>query len=115
MWFSIIKCRRKRQLKVLDKIYWLRLVAGAAAGMLSTVYTYYAGEISSTNFTSSTFLNGLTIVLAIFLFTYYLFKFVFGRQVQKQQKLFTTGIGVYFIAWIAVWVLLYTLFAYNVI
>lgn len=115
MWFSVIKCGRRSKLKVLEKIYWLRLVAGAAAGMLSTVYTYYAGEISETNFTSSTFLNGLTIVLAIFLFTYYLFKFVFGGQVQKTQKLFTTGIGVYFITWIAIWVLLYTLFAFGVI
>jgi hypothetical protein len=102
-------------LKVLDKIYWLRMIAGTVAGMFSTVYTYYAGEISSSNFTFNTFLNGLTIVLAIFLFTYYLFKFVFGKQIQKQQKLFTTGIGIYFISWIVVWVLLYTLFATNVI
>jgi len=111
---------RWRLLKVLEKIYWLRMVAGVAAGLLSTIYTYYSPHLienarTNLKFTSDTFLNGLTITLAVFLFTYYLFKFMFGKEVQKPHKLFTTGVGIYFLSWIAIWSLLFTLLVEGVI
>jgi hypothetical protein len=98
-------------LKVLEQLYWLRGLSGVVAGILSTLYTYYAHEISTTIFSAYTFVNGLTIVLAIFLFTYYVFKYAFGSRIEKPTKLFSTGIGIYFIAWIVIWALLYTLIA----
>lgn len=98
-------------MKVLEQVYWLRATSGVVAGVISTLYTYFAGEISTTSFSIYTFINGLTIVLAIFLFTYYVFKYVFGSKIEKPTKLFSTGIGIYFIAWIVIWALLYTLIA----
>jgi hypothetical protein len=40
---------------------------------------------------------------------------MFGKEVQKPHKLFTTGIGIYFLAWIAIWALLFTLLVERVI
>lgn len=57
------------------------------------------------------FMNGLSITLIIYLVSYYVIKSKFVNQVEKPQKLMTTGIGIYFMSWIVFWVLFYTLLA----
>jgi len=55
------------------------------------------------------FMNSLSIAIIVYLISYYIIKRKFMLQVEKPQKLFTTGIGIYFISWIIFWVLLYTI------
>jgi zinc transporter ZupT len=86
-------------------IYWSRLALAIVAGAISTWVTLAFGERGI-----NTFLNGLTIALLVYLITYYLvFKAKFKNKVEKQSKLMTQGIGIYFFAWLVSWILIYTL------
>jgi uncharacterized membrane protein YfcA len=86
-------------------IYWSRLVLAIIAAAISTVVALSFGERGL-----NTFLNGLTIALLVYLVTYYLFyKPQFRDKVEKQNKLMTQGIGIYFFAWLVSWVLIYTI------
>ena len=86
-------------------IYWARLGLAVVAGVLSTWVTLLFGERGI-----NTFLNGLTIALLVYLITYYVvFKPGFKDKVEKQSKLMTQGIGIYFFAWLISWILTYTL------
>jgi len=60
----------------------------------------------------TSFINGLTMALVIYIISYYIIKWRFIYKVEKQQKLLTTGIGIYFLSWIVSWVLLYTIIAW---
>ena len=53
-------------------------------------------------------INGITIALAVYLVTYYLLKWQFLNKVEKPTKIFTMGIGAYFLVFIMCWVLLIT-------
>lgn len=57
----------------------------------------------------STFFNGISIALIVYLLSYYIIKSKFKALVQKPQKLVTTGIGVYMLSWLVFWILLYTM------
>jgi hypothetical protein len=86
-------------------IYWTRFALAFVAGAISTEVSLAFGERGI-----NTFLNGLTIALLIYLITYYLvFKPKFGSHVEKQSKLLTQGIGIYFFAWLVSWILIYTI------
>jgi len=56
-------------------------------------------------------MNGLSIALITYIVSYYIIKRKFMLKVEKPQKLLTMGIGVYFLAWLLFWILLYTLIA----
>ena len=85
-------------------IYWTRLVLAIVSGAISTEVTLALGERGL-----NTFLNGLTIALVVYLITYYFIKAKFKNKVEKQSKLMTQGIGMYFFAWLVSWVLIYTI------
>jgi hypothetical protein len=91
-------------LKPLVMIYWIRVGLAIVAAAFSTVITLMFGERGI-----STFLNGLTVALLVYLITYYLFKAKFVNKVEKQSKIMTMGIGIYFFTWILSWVLMYTI------
>jgi hypothetical protein len=101
-------------MKPLEKVYWLRLVLGAVAGLMSTGYIVAAGRITSSQ-ELNVFMNGMSIALATFLISYYILKSKFAKQVEKPTKLLTTGIGIYFLAWITTWAMLYTLLVQGII
>jgi glucan phosphoethanolaminetransferase (alkaline phosphatase superfamily) len=89
----------------LTQIYWARLAIAIVAAAISTWVTLALGERGV-----STFLNGLTIALIVYLITYYLIiKNVFKDKVEKQSKLMTQGIGIYFFTWLVFWILIYTI------
>ena len=92
-------------------IYWLRLVLGIIAAFICTGYGLLTGTISSQNFQFNLFLNGLSIGITFYILSYYLIRLQFAKKVEEQQKLFTTGIGLYIISWFVFWTLLYTLIA----
>ena len=85
-------------------IYWTRLVLAVVAGAISTAVALALGERGL-----STFVNGLTIALTVYLVTFYILKAQFKGKVEKQSKIMTQGIGVYFFAWLVSWILIYTI------
>jgi hypothetical protein len=57
------------------------------------------------------FFNSASIALIVYIASYYLLKSKFGTKVAKPQKILTAGIGIYLLAWIVVWALLYSIMA----
>jgi len=101
-------------MKTLEIIYWLRLALGITAALICTGYGLTTNTIVKENPTYTTLLNGVSIALVIYLISYYVIKSKFSLKVEKPQKLVTTGIGIYFISWIAFWTLLYTIIATTI-
>jgi hypothetical protein len=95
----------------LQKLYWLRLALGIVAAFICASYGIAAGVISTSEFPLNTFFNSLSIALIVYLISYYIMKRKFLLEVEKPQKIATTGIGIYFISWLVFWVLLYTIIA----
>lgn len=58
---------------------------------------------------SGKLLNCVSIALMVYLLSYYVLKRMFMYKVEKSQKIFTMGIGIYFITWLVFLVLFYTL------
>jgi hypothetical protein len=56
----------------------------------------------------STLLNSVTIAVIIYLLSYYFFKATYKNKIEKQSKILSTAIGMYFFTWIAFFVLFYT-------
>jgi PKD repeat protein len=55
-------------------------------------------------------INGISISLALYLVSYYILKWKFMNKVEKPTKVFTMGIGAYFLVFIMCWVLVITPF-----
>jgi hypothetical protein len=91
-------------MRPLVTIYWARAALAIVAAAISTEIALLFGERGI-----NTFLNGLTIALVVYLLTYYIFKAKFRNQVEKQGKIMTMGIGIYFLTWLVVWILMYTI------
>jgi heme/copper-type cytochrome/quinol oxidase subunit 2 len=58
------------------------------------------------SFTS--FLNGITTALLVYLLSYYILKAKFATKVEKQSKIMTMGIFMYFLAWAVFFILFYS-------
>jgi len=54
-------------------------------------------------------LNGISLALLVYIITNYILRQLFIAKVEKASKVFTTGIGAYFLVWIVTWILLYSL------
>lgn len=98
-------------MRPMEKVYWLRLAFGILAALLSAGYGIGTNEISPIEFDFYTLLNTISIAIIVYALSYYYVKFRYTLQVKNPRKLITTGIGIYFLSWIAFWVLLYTLVA----
>jgi hypothetical protein len=101
--------------ELLNKIYWIRVALGAVAGLISAglllVWQSASPSASVVELIGSlnTLLNGVTIALFIYLLSYYVLKSKYSSKVEKQSKIMTMGIFIYFFTWIIVWVLTITL------
>ncbi|PMB75235.1 MAG: hypothetical protein C0193_01370, partial [Candidatus Bathyarchaeota archaeon] len=67
--------------------------------------------VSTEGVNYSVFLNGISIAIIFYVISYYIMKFNWASKVEKPQKIFTTGVGIYFIAWLVFWILFYTIIA----
>lgn len=86
------------------KLYWLRVVLGVIAGLVSglaATYLYPASDYTP-------LLNSITIALAIYVITYYLLRGKLKSKIEQQSKILSTAIGMYFFTWITCFVLFYT-------
>jgi hypothetical protein len=98
-------------MKPLEKVYWLRFALGIVAALVCVGFGIATGTISNSQFQFSTFIDGVSLALIVYLISYYVIKSIFVTKVQKPQKLFTTGIGIYLLSWIVFWAMLYTVIA----
>jgi hypothetical protein len=85
-------------------IYWTRLALSIVAAAISTLVATMLDASAI-----STFMNGLTIALLIYLLSYYVLKAKFLNKVEKQSKIMTMGIFIYFISWAVFFILFYTI------
>lgn len=88
-------------MKPLNVIYWSRVGFGVVAAfvcVLLRIDTYPQPLIS-----------GISIGLLVYILTYYILKWLFMAKVENPTKVFTMGIGAYFLAWIVAWGLIHTL------
>jgi PKD repeat protein len=87
-------------LKTLNIIYICRVVIAIFAALIASfVIDLKLGD---------PLINGISISLAIYILTYYVLKFFFMNKVTKQTKIFTMGIGAYFLTFLLCWVLFIT-------
>jgi hypothetical protein len=88
------------KLKPLSVIYWSRVGFGILAAFICVLLRIdkYAYPLTS----------GISMGLIIYILTYYILKWKFMAKVEKPTKVFTTGIGAYFLTWIVCWVLFVT-------
>jgi len=98
-------------MRIIEKIYWIRLILGIIAALASTGYAQAVGTVSTSGVDISVFMNGVSIAIIVYVISYYLMKFKWASKVERPQKIFTTGVGIYFIAWLVFWILFYTLTA----
>jgi hypothetical protein len=100
-----------KTVEVLAKIYWTRVALGAIAGLICTgsvvLFKSFDPSVTYLSLIGSlnTLLNGITIALLIYLVSYYVLKAKFSTQVEKQSKIMSMGIFIYFFTWLIVWVL----------
>jgi hypothetical protein len=106
-----LKVAEDASVEVLAKIYWLRVALGAIAGLICTgaVLLFTSLDASSTLLSTissfNTLLNGITISLFMYIVSYYILKAKFSSKVEKQSKIMSMGIFIYFFTWLIVWVL----------
>lgn len=98
-------------MRPLEKVYWLRFALGIVAALVCTGFGLATSTISNSKFNVTDLMNGIALALITYLLSYYAIKAIFVTKVQKPQKLFTTGIGIYLLSWIVFWVMLYTFLA----
>jgi PKD repeat protein len=90
------------KLKTLNVIYVLRLVLGAIAALITAlVIDLRVGD---------PLISGISIGILFYIITYYILKWRFLNKVEKPSKIFTMGIGAYFLTFILCWVLFITPF-----
>jgi len=91
----------ENKMKPLPVIYWTRVLLGVVAALICTLLS--SPEIGFN------ILNGISIALLVYIITYYVYKNLFVTKVEKPSKIFTTGVGAYFLSWIVMWALFYTI------
>mgnify|MGYP000011627411 CR=1 FL=1 len=93
-------------MKPLTIVYWTRFALGILAAVLCVLYGIYV-ETSTNNWTF--FVTGLWIAILIYALSYYIFKMKYWLKIENPAKLKTTGIGIYFITWLTMWILFWTI------
>jgi len=101
-------------MRPMQQVYALRIVLGIVAAFLCLGYGFATGTISkdpNVNTNITILLNGMSIAIITYIASHYVMRRHYALIVEKPQKIFTMGIGVYFLSWIVFWVLFYTMIA----
>jgi zinc transporter ZupT len=86
------------------QLYWLRVVLGMIAGAITAVLAFF-GNINDL----TTLLNSVTLALLVYFVTYYIMRGYYKTKIEKQSKILSTAIGMYFFAWLTFFVLFYSI------
>ncbi|HLN88498.1 MAG TPA: hypothetical protein VK253_00365 [Candidatus Binatia bacterium] len=88
------------------QLYWIRVVLGIIAGAITAaIAALFGNPVDIT-----TLVNSITVALLIYFVTYYILRAYFKEKIEKQSKILSTAIGMYFFSWLAFFVLFYTAF-----
>jgi hypothetical protein len=103
-------------MKPLELVYWTRFVTGVIAAVVCIGYVLALnGSPTSTSIPDTgVIFNSISLAIIVYVLSYYIIKARFKDKVAKTQKLFTTGIGIHFLAWIVLYALFYT-WLYHVV
>ena len=88
----------------ITQLYWIRVVLGVVSGAISAVVVFL---LKNPNDLTS-LINGFTVALILYLVTYYILKASFKDKIEKQGKILSTAIAMYFFAWLSFFVFFYT-------
>jgi hypothetical protein len=86
------------------QLYLIRVVLGLVAALLSAVVAFFLGNLTDI----STLVNSISIALLIYLVSFYPLKAVYKNKIEKQSKILSTAIGMYFFTWLAFFILFFT-------
>ncbi|MGD6853355.1 MAG: hypothetical protein ACQCN6_14950 [Candidatus Bathyarchaeia archaeon] len=87
----------------ITQLYWSRVAMGIVAAVITAIFATFQPMMDYT-----TLINSITVALLVYFVTYYIFRAVYKTKIEKQSKILSTGIGMYFFTWIAFFVLFYT-------
>ncbi len=91
------------------QLYWLRVVLGMVAGAVTaSIAALFGGSAGMIDIT--TLVNSITVALLIYFASYYILRGYYKNKIEKQSKILSTAIGMYFFAWLSFFVLFYTAF-----
>jgi len=93
-------------MKPVVQLYWIRVVLGIIAGAITAAFAAFYGSMSDL----TTLINSITVALLIYFVTYYILRGYYKNKIEKQSKILSTAIGMYFFAWLSFFVLFYTVF-----
>jgi len=93
-------------MKPSESLYWIRASLGVVIGALSALYDYAMGLSLEKDI--GVFFTGLAFALMFFILTYYVLKLYYFDKFKKKSKVISTGIGIYFLFWIVVWIFVNT-------
>jgi hypothetical protein len=94
-------------MKPLTTIYWLRMALGIITGAICAVLSKFLMTTGLEG--TSILLYSVSLTLLIYLISFRILKSKYQSQVEKPSKITMTGIGMYFFAWLAFFVLFYTI------
>lgn len=95
-------------MKPSESLYWTRASLGVIIGAVDALYDYAAG-VPKLSYDLNEFFTDLAFALLFFIITFYILKWRYADKFQKKTKIMTTGIGIYFLLWLVVWVLVRTI------
>ncbi len=85
------------------QLYWLRVALGVVSGVITSFVALLGNPTDI-----STLFNCISLAIIIYFLSYYVLKVVYKGKIEKQSKILSTGIGMYFFSWLAFLVLFYT-------
>lgn len=88
------------------QLYWVRVALGIISAVITAALAGF-GLIGNEADISVLF-NSISIAIIVYFVSYYALKSAYKNKIEKQSKILSTGIGMYFFAWIAFFVLFYT-------
>ncbi|MDR0797414.1 MAG: hypothetical protein LBE70_01655 [Nitrososphaerota archaeon] len=94
-------------MNAIKTVYWLRVLLGIASGVISAVVSRLL-ELKIGLDGTSVILYSITLALLVYLISFRLLKIKFQDKVATPSKITMTGIGIYFISWLAFYILAYT-------
>jgi hypothetical protein len=97
-------CARFEPVRPLVTIYWARLALSIVAAAIGAIVDLYQDVSDFGSFTT-----GVAIALLIYLLSYYGLKAKFMNKVEKQSKIVSQGIFMYFMAWAVFFILFYSI------
>jgi hypothetical protein len=105
------KARGRKRMNPTTIIYWLRMAMGIVTGVICAFLSNFLESYGMEGI--SILLYSISLALLIYLITFRLLKMKFQNQVETPSKITMTGIGIYFFAWLAFYILFYTIMYMN--